>query len=174
MDDFIEKNELSNWQRLQQLWSWLGRGESDARLLHVLRRYAPKAPLKALERARLGDARGAGRMRPGSARAIVGPLLGVMYSGEDIWVQMHDYDGPAPLALRAHLRTLSTQQHIDLAEHWVDYLRQDRADMPAPWPMPAANSGTLAPPPDPAPVLEQLLALMQELRSLISAGVTRS
>jgi hypothetical protein len=120
-----------NWNRVCALWAWLGRSETDNRLLRLLSRHAPLAPISALKRAQLGDRRGAGRLRDASARALVGPLLGVRF---DVAVEeakpVREYDGPASSDVRAQLRLLSAKQRLDLAEHWIDYLRRERDDAP--------------------------------------------
>jgi hypothetical protein len=121
-----------NWERVCALWAWLGRTERDSRLLRLLTRHAPLAPISALKRAQLGDRRGAGKLRARSARALVGPLLGVRFDvPADEADRLREYDGPAASEVRAQLRALSEKQRLDLAEEWVDYLRRERADPPS-------------------------------------------
>jgi hypothetical protein len=120
-----------NWNRVCALWAWLGRTETDSRLLRLLARHAPLAPISALKRAQRGDRRGAGKLRGGSAQALVGPLLGVRFDVPADADRLRDYDGPASSEVRAQLRSLSAKQRLDLAEHWVDYLRREREDAPS-------------------------------------------
>ena len=168
-----------NWRRVNALWSWLGRNESDKQLILLLSRYARGAPLQALERARLGDERGGGQMRPKSAQALVGPLLGVDYlkeEGRGI-SQLNGYQGPAVPALLAHLRALPPQAHVDLGDHWVAFVRCIRPDPPAPWQpseptaraVPVASAPVASAPVASAPVVNEPAASSQQRGAIVSA-----
>jgi hypothetical protein len=125
---------LENWQRVRALWTWTGRRDGDAMILRLLARYTVGAPLTALQRAMLGHRQGAGILRRKSAEAIVAPLLALPYPGQErSALRLPSYEGPAPRAFLNHLRSLTEDQHFELAECWVAYLRRSRADAPPPW-----------------------------------------
>jgi hypothetical protein len=125
---------LANWQRVRSFWLWTGRTDDDKRILKLLSRYAPEAPINALRRAQLGHPHGGGQMRPGGARALVGAVLGIRYIGPHHHAaRVEEFSGLTPSDLRAYLRALREFEHLDLAEHWLDYLRRERDDRPAAW-----------------------------------------
>lgn len=125
---------LENWARVRSLFRWTGRNESDRIIWRLLKRYTVGAPLAALRRAALGHPQGAGRLRRKSAEAIVAPLLAVPYPGNErctLWDAKRET--PIPRAFREHLLGLTEHARYDLAEHWVEFLRRERDDPPAPW-----------------------------------------
>jgi hypothetical protein len=152
---------LENWKRVRRLWSWMGRSDGDAMILRLLARYTAGAPLSALQRALLGHRQGAGVLRRKSAEAIVAPLLALPYPGQErSSLRLSSYEGPAPRAFLSHLRGLTEDQHFELAECWVAYLRRSRDDAPPPW-QPTAAGPTLPAAAPAAPNAEIDLALLE-------------
>lgn len=125
-DTTLEERERAraNWRRLREFATFLGlHGIPDERLLTLIARTAPDAPLQALQRARLGHRQGAGRMRLSNAQYLVGAFLGVSYPNKDSPERV----GPCANAVAAHVRQelgrLPDETLFALADDWVDYLR---------------------------------------------------
>lgn len=154
---------LENWKRVRTLWYWMGRQEPDTQILRLLERYTVGAPLSALQRAMHGHRQGAGVLRRKSAEAIVAPLLALPYPGQErAKIRLGSYEGPAPRALLNHLRGLGDDQHFELAEAWVAYLRRARDEAPQLWQATAATPKT--PPPTAATLPTEFDLAMIELR----------
>jgi hypothetical protein len=121
----------ANWRRLREFATFLGlHGSPDERLLSVIARTAPGAPLQALQRARLGHRQGAGTMRLRNAQYLVGPFLGVTYPNKDTAERVRPCPNAVAAQVRQDIACLPDDALFALADDWVDYLRCKRKTPP--------------------------------------------